>query len=117
MKPHFFTEVIALLCAFNLCGYLLIDRRLAPLGIQVAVATVIILASFAVIWRFASGAHWAWVLVLITCGVALLNLFTLGQATLIQRLVIIGEAAFAVFLVYWLFTAPVRQFFASGPRL
>lgn len=117
MKPNLFSEVVALLCAFNLCGYLLIDRRLAPIGLQVVVFTVIILISFGVIWRFAAGAYWAWSIVLMTCGVALLNLFTLGQAGLVQRFVIIAEAAFAAFLLYWLFTAPVRQYFASGPRL
>ncbi len=114
MKPQFLTEVVVLLCALNLCGYLLIDHRHAA---QMVVATVVIVVSFGVIWRFAAGAYWAWVLVLITSGVALLNLFTLGSATLVQRAVIVGEAAFAGFLFYWLFTAAVRQFFAHGPKL
>ena len=105
------TAVVTLLCAFNLCSYLLIDPRQPA---QLAVATGIVAVSFAVIWRFARGANWARVLVLITGVIALLNLFTLGYASVVQRIVIIAEAAFAVFLFYWLFTAPVRQFFASG---
>lgn len=114
MKPFFFTEVIVLLCVLNLCAYLLGDVRQPA---EAAITTVIVAVSFVAIWRFAAGAYWAWVLVLITSGIALLNLFTLGQATLIERVVLITEAAFAVFLFYWLFTVPVRQFFAAGPKL
>jgi hypothetical protein len=117
MKPRLLPEIVVLLCIFNLAGFVFVEPKYGLVGSQILFGIVITSVSFVAIWRFWHGSRLSRILVLITSGIALVNLFTLGQASAIQKAVIIAEALFAVFLIYWLFTLPVRQYFAAGPRI
>jgi hypothetical protein len=117
LKPPLLPAVVALLCIFNLAGFTFVEPKQETVGIQIFVVTAIVLVSFVVIWRFWFGSRLSRFLVLITSGIAILNLLFLSSASTIQRAVIIGEALFAIFLFYWLFSATVRQYFATGPKI
>lgn len=117
MRPRLLPTVVTLLSLFNLAGFACVDPSKKIFVIELFVATVIVLISFVVIWRFWRGSKLSRILVLITSAIAILNLFFLSSSTPFDQAVIIGEAIFAVFLIYWLFTAQVRSFFAAGPKL
>ena len=108
--------MVALLCVFNLAGFVFIDPNSGDVGMEIFAHTVIILVSFIVIWRFWFGSRLSRILVLITSAVAILNLFFLASVGIAQKAIIIGEALLAVLLFYWLFTTEVRLHFAAGPK-
>jgi hypothetical protein len=74
MKPPLLRAVVALLCMFNLAGFAFVQPAYGMVAIQVLLALAIILVSFVVIWRFWAGSRLSRILVLITSGVAILNL-------------------------------------------
>jgi hypothetical protein len=69
------------MCVLNLTGFLFIEGT--PLDVRVALVLVsaVILFSYVVLWYLWHGRNWARWLVVLTSGVALLNLTSLGMAT------------------------------------
>jgi len=97
----------------NLLGYaLLLDVR-RPRSIWVAslVCTLMIAAGYVVLWFYWHGHNWARLLVLVTCFLCFYNLRNLASSNLIVKVMLVGEAAVAVFLVYWLNTSQAKEFF------
>lgn len=88
-----------------MCGYLLVKSE------QWAFATLITVLSFAVLWFFWCGHNWARILVLLTSLVALINLFSLEENNTLQKVIIFTEAIFAVYLLWWLNTKSVANYF------
>jgi hypothetical protein len=83
---------------------------------------VVLVGGYVVLWFFWQGRNWARWLVLFTSLVALFNLtllglaFVRGVATTFLQIVVVIEAAFGAFLLYWLNTAPVKAFFRGSTR-
>ncbi len=111
MRPNFMKEITILLCIFNISGYVFLDQKIGFIEFQLIFGTIVVAFSFAVIWYLWKGRNWARILVLVTSVVALLNLFSILESNTYKQIVIVGEAAFAIFLLIWLNTNPVKKFF------
>lgn len=82
--------------------------------LQVAAFTLVMLLSYIVIGYYWKGSNWARVLVMVTSIVALLNLFAFEGASMLAQCVIVAEAALGLFLLVWLNTRRVRDFFQGA---
>ena len=111
MRPDGLREVTLLMCVLNLTGLLFIGGAAAPM-IVAPLVIGFMLFGYVVLWYFWQGRNWARWLVLLTSVLALLNLFGLPQATPLQAACIVMEAILAGFLLYWLNTASVRDYFS-----
>jgi hypothetical protein len=109
-RPPYFDAVTAALCLLNLLS-LLFAGRAAVTRLFTALAVA---ASFVVIAFFWKGRNWARVLVLIASGMSLLELALLPLASPLFFGLILADVAVALFLLVWLNTAPVREYF-RGP--
>jgi hypothetical protein len=116
MKPKLLRRIVLLLCVFNLTGFLAIEPRLGSLGIQAVTVSLLMGLAFYVLWKFWLGRWWARVLVIIASCMALLQIPVLGYAPIGERIVIILEAPVACFLLYWLNTIEVKEYFARTHR-
>ena len=97
----------------NIFGYaLLLDVR-KPRSILAAFGmfTLLITVGYVVLWFYWHGHNWARLLVLVTCFLCFYNLRNLASSNLIVKVMLVGEAAVAVFLVYWLNTSQAKEFF------
>lgn len=97
----------------NLFGYaLLLDVR-KPRSILAAFGmfTLIIAVGYVVLWFYWQGYYWARLLVLATCFLCFYNLRTVASSNVLVKVMLVGEAAIAVFLVYWLNTTQAKEFF------
>ncbi len=121
MRPIAITVTTLLMGILNILGYaLLLDVRRQPSSTIVAKAvvfTVLIAAGYVVLWFYWHGRNWARILVFLTCFVAFYNLRDLVAANPIVKIMVLGEAGVAVFLVFWLNTSEARLFFKNpSPR-
>jgi len=112
MRPSRLAPVTLAMCVLNPTGFVFIKGSGVGAAILVPVFSLIMILSYVVLWYFWRGRNWARWLVLVTSGVALLNLLGLATASAIQKVVIVIEAATGGFLLYWLNTRAVRGFFA-----
>ena len=112
MKPSGLAPVTLAMCLLNVAGLVFLEKPV-PAAL-VAVAGALIVATWLVLWSFWKGRNWARWLVLLTSGVALLNLIGLVSASPVQQLVIVIEAALGAFLLYWLNTRRLRAFFTAN---
>jgi hypothetical protein len=103
------------MCAFNVLGPLAYNPARDNVGTIVAVSAITIPVSFVVIWYFWEGRNWARWLALLMSVLSIVSLTTLSSSTLIERILVIVEAGFGVWLLYWLNTMPVRAFFRATP--
>ncbi len=117
MRPIAITVTTLLMGILNILGYaLLLDIRRQPSSTIVAKAvvfTVLIAAGYVVLWFYWHGKNWARILVFLTCFVAFYNLRDLAAANPIVKIMLLGEAGVAVFLVFWLNTSEARLFFKN----
>ncbi len=111
-KPRGLRELTLLMCALNLTVFLWADgSTLGSRGADIALYASIGAISFLVLWFFWRGRNWARILVLITSVLGVLGLLTLLEETLLQRVVTMIDAVLSVFLLYWLNTRPVKEYF------
>jgi hypothetical protein len=111
MRPAGLAPVTAAMCVLNLTGFLFVEDSGTPAAFGLILVGFIISLSYVVLWYFWQGRNWARWLVLLASGVALLNMFLLVTVPMVQRVVLIVEAAVGAFLLYWLNTSVVRVFF------
>ena len=117
LRPKGFKETTILMCVFNICGYAWIDPSIENLILQIAVGTIVIGLSYIVLWHYWNGKNWARSLVLITSIIALLNLIDFMDLNMLQKIIAIGEAALACYLLYWLNTKEVESYFKVSPKI
>jgi hypothetical protein len=111
MKPKGLRETTILMCIFNLVYYAVIDYGSEKGVTEALVCTPIVIISFIVLWYYWLGKNWARILVMLTSIVVLINLLEFGKASLGKRVLLSGEAVLAVFLLYWLNTKRVVEYF------
>lgn len=116
MKPKWLKETAIAMCFLNLAGFVFVDRKVVPIEVQVILFSLIVAFSYIVLWFYWQGKNWARILVLVTSAIALINLFGLPALTMLQRAVVVIEAALAVFLFWWLNTKAVREYFKSATK-
>lgn len=82
--------------------------------LQISGATLIMAIGYLVLFHYWLGRNWARILVLITSGVALLNLLDFSSASSLQKGVLVVEALLGGYLLIWLSRSQIREFFRHG---
>lgn len=119
MKPEKLKIVTILLSLFNLYGIigLFFLNTAAEKFRVVAVATVVIVTiSYIVIFFFWCGKNWARLLILLSALLSIPNIYNFQQFHIVSKFVMSLEFLFALFLIYWLNTTPVKDFFANNQK-
>jgi hypothetical protein len=116
MKPKGLRETAILMAVCNPLGYAFLDPSRGALPLQVSVATLVVATAYLVLWYYWRGRNWARILVLITSGVALLNLLAILSSSPLQKGVLVAEALLGVYLLIWLNKREVREFFKRGAQ-
>jgi hypothetical protein len=81
---------------------------------QVVTALVPMLCGYIVLWYYWQGKNWARILVLLTSGLAIVNVSTIllpYRSAVSYNSLVVVEAALGAFLLYWLNTKDVRNWF------
>lgn len=85
---------------------------------EVVAALLFILCGYIVLWYYWQGKNWARILVLLTSVLAIFNVSKIlrpySSAVLYNSFLVV-EAALGVFLLYWLNTKDVRNWFMRRP--
>src|SRR5687768_9100693 len=115
-RPALLTHTALALCVGNLLGFLLYDPSAGGLAAFLILYGLLASVSFAIIWYFWRGQNWARWLVLGMSALSLLNIVFVPSLTRVGTVVVIAEAAFGVWLLYWLNTKPVALYFRNTPR-
>lgn len=110
------TWTAVLLCVFNVLGFLFYDIYADSLAAFLIFFGILAAASFVVIWYFWQGQNWARWLVLAMSVFSLLNIALVPSLTRVTAIIVVAEAAFGVWLLYWLNTKPVARYFRSTLR-
>lgn len=114
MRPKVVTTTTWLMAVLNILGYALLWDVRGPKSAIIGVAvifTFLIAIGYVVLWFFWRGHNWAGILVLLTSLLCLYDLRSFSGANLIVKVMLIGGAAVAVFLLSWLNTKPAKLYF------
>ncbi|MCW5870157.1 MAG: hypothetical protein KIS61_23070 [Candidatus Eremiobacteraeota bacterium] len=115
MKPRGLLLTTILMAICNPLGFLFLDPSAGQLEAQLVFAALIVAVSYLVLWFYWKGKNWARILVLITSGIALLNLWDLPSMKWYAQVVVALEAALGACLLVWLNQPQVRAYFARRP--
>ena len=116
-RPTGLRETTLAMCIMNIAGFVVVDLDAGHVAFQVIALSIVIIATFFILWFYWKGKNWARTLVLIGAVIALLNLFGLPIANFQTKILIIIEAAFALFILWWLNTANVRAYFSRAKSM
>jgi hypothetical protein len=97
----------------NALGWTTIDWSKPHALVIFVIVTAIMTIGYVVLWFYWKGRNWARILVLLTSLLALHNLRYWNIRGVAERVMLGAEAALAVFLLYWLNTRRVRDFFIT----
>ena len=97
----------------NLCAYAMTSEDPSTELIEIILTSILIIFTFWVLFKFNRGYNWARVLVLITSVATLLNLLILKEYSLMIQGLLVFEAALGIFLLYWLNTERVKEYFSD----
>lgn len=114
MRPRGLAETTIAMCGMNIAGFLFVDPQLAPIEMQYAIFGVIIAASYLVLWYYWMGKNWARILVLLGGGLAVVNLLGFSSASFWEGALIIVEAIFGIFMLWWLNTKSIKAYFKDS---
>ena len=113
-KPQKLKEITYLLCVFNVSGYVYIDFKSKEALNYVVVYTILMIVWYVVLWYFWHGENWARISVMVGSTISIVGLATMGKDTLPQICVDVAEAALGVFLLWWLNTKPIKEYFTKS---
>jgi hypothetical protein len=112
IKPKGLREVTLLMCVSSSSLALWIDgSTTGSRGGDLAYYGSIAAISFVALWFFWQGRNWARILVLLTSVLSVIAPLIPVEETPLQRAITVMDAALGVFLLYWLNTKPVKQYF------
>lgn len=106
-RPRGLNTVTALLCVSNLTSYLWAEWE----PIQLTLFTVLITLYYVILWYFWNGYNWARIVVLVFSVLILGNVFYFAENTLLQNVISTADMILSVYLLYWLNTRPIREYF------
>ncbi len=113
MKPKGLKETTIIMCIFNICGFAFLDPLSRDFYIHIIFGILIIGFSYFVLWQYWKGKNWARILVIITSIIALINLIGFMEQNLIQKIIVLSEAIFACYLLYWLNRKEIKSYFRN----
>lgn len=113
-RPTGVSVTTALMSICNAMGWFTIEWD-KPRGAQkLALYAIFILIGYVCIWFYRRGSNWARVVVMLTSLLTIVNLFFISRGNMISRVMVLSEAVLGIFLLYWLNTAPAREYFKSS---
>jgi hypothetical protein len=112
-RPKGLAVTATLMSITNAMGWAIIDWSKPHAGLIFLIVTITIAIGYVVIWFYWKGKNWARILVLLTCLLSLYNLRHWNDLGTAGRVMIGTEAVLAVFLLYWLNTQTVKNFFGG----
>ena len=113
IRPRGLTESTIFMSITNAFGWAIIDWSKPNARITFVIFTIIIVIGYLVLWFYWKGRNWARILVLLTSLLAVYNLRYWSLRGIAERVMLGAEAALAIFLLYWLNTRRVREFFIT----
>jgi hypothetical protein len=113
-KPRWLTETSLLMSITNAMGWAIIDWSKPTAHATFIVFTFMIAIGYMVIWFYWRGRNWARILVLLNSFVCLYNLRYWSHPGVARHIMIAAEAALAIFLLCWLNTRTVKEYFRDG---
>jgi hypothetical protein len=113
-RPKGLRETSVFMSITNAMGWLIVDWSRPKALVTFIVFTVFIVIGYLVIWFYWKGRNWARILVLLASLLCLYNLRHWNHSGLLERLMVGAEAMLAIFLLYWLNTRKVREFFIAA---
>ena len=104
---------------FNILGYAILwepqaHRTRFAVFFFVTVFTFTIAAGYVVLWFFWRGRNWARILMMLNCFLCFYNVHDVHfvlRVNPVEKVMLVGEAALAVFLLNWLNTRNARAYF------
>jgi hypothetical protein len=112
-RPKGLTETSIFMSITNAMGWAIIDWSKPNAPVTFVIFTIIIVTGYVVLWFYWQGRNWARILVLLNSLLALHNLRYWNLHGVAERVMLGAEAALAIFLLYWLNTRRVREFFVA----
>jgi hypothetical protein len=119
IRPKAVTVSTWLMAILNILGYAILweptahKARFAILFF-ITIFTLIIAAGYVVLWFFWKGKNWARILVLLNCFICFYNVHDFHfflRVNPVEKVMLMGEAVLAVFLLYWLNTREAKAYF------
>jgi hypothetical protein len=113
-RPKGLTETSILMSIANAMGWTIIDWSKPNAQVTFGIFTIIIVIGYAVLWFYWKGRNWARILVLLNSLLCFYNLRYWSLRGVVEQVMLGTEALLAIFLLYWLNTRKVRDFFITS---
>lgn len=117
MPPKYLKETVWIMSIFNASAIFFVNWNSQYLTAMLLIVTLIVAFSFYVLLRYWQGRNWARILVMLTSVLALFNLSSIGKSSYMFSVFLISEALLAVFLLWWLNTNSVKQYFKRSKEI
>ena len=122
MRPKAVTISTWLMAILNILGYAILWEPAAhktrfAVFFFITIFTLTIAAGYVVLWFYWKGKNWARILVLLNCFLCFYNVHDLHfvlRVNPVEKVMLMGEAVLAVFLLYWLNTQEAKAYFKRG---
>jgi len=119
IRPKAVTISTWLMAILNILGYAILwepDAHKTRFAVFffITVYTLTIVAGYIVLWFFWRGKNWARILVLLNCFLCFYNVHDVHfflRVNPVEKVMLLGEAVLAVFLLYYLNTRRARAYF------
>ncbi|MBZ5680892.1 MAG: hypothetical protein LAO24_12380 [Acidobacteriia bacterium] len=111
MRPRGLKETTIAMAVLNLTGFAYVQWDSRTARLQLAFNIVMMAAGYFVLWFYWKGRNWARILILLTSLLGLFNLVALPHWRIVAQSGIMAEAVLSLFLIYWLNSPRVRDFF------
>jgi len=115
-RPRGISFTAALMCACNALGWFTVDWHKPQAMSTFAVFTMLILIGYLFLWFYWKGYNWARIAVLLTSVLTIYNLRYWREGKTANRFMIGVEALLGIFLLFWLNTSRIREYFKAGGR-
>jgi hypothetical protein len=118
-RPRGITITAILMSITNAMGWMMIDWHANHARTRFFSFTVLILVGYLFLWFYWQGRNWARISVLVCSVIAVANLTNWnydkpGTVMWSRHLMIAAEAIIGLFLLYWLNTSRIRNFFRQS---
>jgi hypothetical protein len=115
-RPTGINITAVLMSITNAMGWMIIDWHASRAVLRGATYTILILVGYVFVWFYWKGRNWARISVILCFAVAVVNLTGWnstkpGTILWVRHTMIATEAMLGIFLLYWLNTSDVREFF------
>lgn len=112
-KPKLLDGITIILIILNLGSYTIFIDKEYRTKMDLFSVSIITLFTLYVLSKFNKGFYWSRKLVLVFSGIAIINLITAHNYNIITQVFMFTKAIISVFLIYWLKTKNIKQYFIN----